>query len=62
MHVKKKKVTRYQFELNNEKLDDFNDEKEQKPEQKGAKIMCFDTYCKGIYYQNCYSEGLLTKD
>jgi hypothetical protein len=49
MHVKKK-MTRYQLE------------EEQKPKQKGAKVMYFDTYCKGVYCQNCYNEGLFTKD
>ncbi len=60
MLARRKNITIYYQEFYSEKLKDFDDEEKCWRKKKEIKYH-FETYRKGVYYQNYYNEGHLTK-
>jgi len=61
MLVRKKSVARYHQDSNSEELEDSDEEEKWRPKKKETKHH-FETIRRGVYCQNCYSEGHLTKE
>jgi len=51
---------KYCQDYDNEKLKNYNEEKQWRPKKKETKDH-FETCIRGVYCQNCYNEGHLTK-
>ncbi len=54
-------MARYRQDFDSDEFGELDDDKQIKPKRKGAKVW-FDTYRRGVYYQNCYNEGHFTKE
>jgi hypothetical protein len=60
MLIRKKSITRYYQDFNSEESKNSNEEEKRRPKKKETKDH-FETIRRGVYYQNCYNEGHLTK-
>jgi hypothetical protein len=61
MLVRRKNITRYCQEFDNEESEDSDEEEKWRPKKKEIKDH-FETYRKGLYCQNCYNERHFTKE
>ncbi len=61
MLVRKKSIVEYCQNSNSEESEDYDEEEKWKPKKKKTKDH-FKTIIKGLYCQNCYNEGPLTKE
>ncbi len=61
MPVRRKNITRYCQEFDNEESEDSDEEEKWRPKKKKTKNH-FETYRKGVYCQNCYNERHLLKE
>jgi hypothetical protein len=61
MLVRRKNITWYCQEFDNEESEDSDEEEKWRPKQKETKYH-FETYRKGVYCQNCYNERHFTKE
>jgi len=58
--VRKKNISRYCQDFNNEESKDFDEEVKQRPKKKETKFHS-ETIRRSVYYQNCYNERHLRK-
>jgi hypothetical protein len=61
MLVRLKSIVRYRQDSDSEELEDSDEEKKQRPKKKETKDHS-ETIRRGVYYQNRYNEGHLTKE
>jgi hypothetical protein len=61
MPIIKKSIARYHQDYNSEELEDSDEEEKRRPKKKETKYHS-ETIKRGVYCQNYYNEGYLTKE